>query len=244
MLLYFSQSLRSFWKQILWAPSDCLTKVLHFGKPWEGLRHFVFCILCFYFGFIKKPKGKVSNWTLIQEKSSIINRIKADVGKLCVATRGDPGGAAYAERYKVLLMGSGQANYQGLNQKLSRCPSFSGYIPLFDRKKRIIGIEPWRELNGTIFLGKYGITHRCHKQGFLLKFTRDNKRWLQWLYEARRRYGLVVLDHAITSNHICRLQKDGWVFGKEKRRSLGDWVWRSWGRIWPEMLTGNSRLYP
>jgi hypothetical protein len=30
----------------------------------SGLRsipHFVFCILCFYFGFIKKPKGKVSN---------------------------------------------------------------------------------------------------------------------------------------------------------------------------------------
>ena len=29
------------------------------------------------------------------------------------------------------------------------------------------------------------ITHRCHKQEFLLKFARGRKRWLQWLFEAK-----------------------------------------------------------
>jgi len=43
------------------------------------------------------------------------------------------------------------------------------------------------------------VTHRCHKREFLLKFAKDRKRWLQWLYEARRRYGLVVLNYAVTS---------------------------------------------
>ena len=32
-------------------------------------------------------------------------------------------------------------------------------------------------------------TSRCHKREFLLKFTKDRRRWLQWLFEARRRYG-------------------------------------------------------
>ena len=46
------------------------------------------------------------------------------------------------------------------------------------------------------------ITHRCHKREFLLKFAKDRKRWLQWLYEAKKRYGLVILNYAVTSNHI------------------------------------------
>ena len=29
------------------------------------------------------------------------------------------------------------------------------------------------------------ITHRCHKKEFLLKFARDRRRWLQWLFEAK-----------------------------------------------------------
>jgi len=29
------------------------------------------------------------------------------------------------------------------------------------------------------------ITHRCHKKEFLLKFAKDRKRWLHWLFEAR-----------------------------------------------------------
>ena len=52
------------------------------------------------------------------------------------------------------------------------------------------------------------ITHRCHKKEFLLKFARDRRRWLHWLYEAKRRYGLCVLNYVVTSNHIHLLVKD------------------------------------
>lgn len=54
------------------------------------------------------------------------------------------------------------------------------------------------------------ITHRCHKREFLLKFTKDQHRWLQWLFEARRRFGLTVLNYMVTSNHIHLI-----VFDKE-----------------------------
>ena len=43
------------------------------------------------------------------------------------------------------------------------------------------------------------ITHRCHKREFLLKFARDRRRWMHWLFEARKRYGLTVLNHMVTS---------------------------------------------
>ena len=46
------------------------------------------------------------------------------------------------------------------------------------------------------------ITHRCHKKEFLLKFDKDKKRWIYWLFEAKKRYGLCVLNYMVTSNHI------------------------------------------
>lgn len=46
------------------------------------------------------------------------------------------------------------------------------------------------------------ITHRCHKKEFLLKFARDRKRYLAWLHQAKKRYGLKVLNYMVTSNHI------------------------------------------
>ncbi|WP_136806493.1 transposase [Desulfosediminicola flagellatus] len=52
------------------------------------------------------------------------------------------------------------------------------------------------------------ITHRCHKQEFLLKFEKDRKRWRHWLYKAKKRYGLCVLDYIITSNHVHLLVMD------------------------------------
>jgi REP-associated tyrosine transposase len=52
------------------------------------------------------------------------------------------------------------------------------------------------------------ITHRCHRKQFLLKFAKDRTRWLLWLFEARRRYGLAVLNYAVTSNHIRLLVCD------------------------------------
>jgi putative transposase len=52
------------------------------------------------------------------------------------------------------------------------------------------------------------ITHRCHKKEFLLKFGRDRRRWLQWLFEAKKRFGLSVLNYMVTSNHIHLLVGD------------------------------------
>jgi putative transposase len=52
------------------------------------------------------------------------------------------------------------------------------------------------------------ITHRCHERQFLLRFTRDRRAWVYWLYQARRRYGLCVLNYVVTSNHIHLLVKD------------------------------------
>ena len=52
------------------------------------------------------------------------------------------------------------------------------------------------------------LTHRCHKKEFLLKFGRDRRRWLWWLFEAKKRYGLSVLSYTVTSNHIHLLVRD------------------------------------
>jgi putative transposase len=52
------------------------------------------------------------------------------------------------------------------------------------------------------------ITHRCHKKEFLLKFAKDRRRWRVWLFEAKKRYGLCVLNYVATSNHIHLLVRD------------------------------------
>ena len=46
------------------------------------------------------------------------------------------------------------------------------------------------------------ITERCHRKEFLLKFVRDRRAWMGWLYRARKRFGLCVLDYTVTSNHV------------------------------------------
>ena len=52
------------------------------------------------------------------------------------------------------------------------------------------------------------ITHRCHEREFLLRFGRDRRRWMQWLFESRKRYGLCILNFMATSNHIHLLVFD------------------------------------
>jgi putative transposase len=52
------------------------------------------------------------------------------------------------------------------------------------------------------------ITHRCHKREFLLKFSKDRHWYLQWLYHARRRYGLSILNYLVTSNHAHLLVEE------------------------------------
>jgi putative transposase len=46
------------------------------------------------------------------------------------------------------------------------------------------------------------ITHGCHKREFLLKFAWDRRRWLEWLLEAERRYGVSILNYSVSSNRI------------------------------------------
>ena len=53
------------------------------------------------------------------------------------------------------------------------------------------------------------ITHRCHKKEFLLKFAKDRRSWHSWLFEAKKRFGLCVLNYLVTSNHIHLLVRDG-----------------------------------
>jgi REP element-mobilizing transposase RayT len=36
----------------------------------------------------------------------------------------------------------------------------------------------------------------------LLKFGKDRTAWIQWLFKAKKRYGLEVLNYTVTSNHI------------------------------------------
>ncbi len=52
------------------------------------------------------------------------------------------------------------------------------------------------------------ITHRCHEKSFLLKFARDRRAYLGWLFEAKKRFGLCVFNYVVTSNHIHLLLKD------------------------------------
>ena len=46
------------------------------------------------------------------------------------------------------------------------------------------------------------LTHRCHKREFLLKFSKDRTRWMELLFEAKKRYQLSILNFIVTSNHI------------------------------------------
>ena len=52
------------------------------------------------------------------------------------------------------------------------------------------------------------ITHRCHRREFLLRFARDRRRWRHWLFQARKCFGLCMLNYVATSNHVHLLAKD------------------------------------
>ena len=52
------------------------------------------------------------------------------------------------------------------------------------------------------------ITHRCHKQEFLLKFAHTRQRYTYWLYQARKRFDVEILNYIITSNHIHLIVRD------------------------------------
>jgi len=49
------------------------------------------------------------------------------------------------------------------------------------------------------------------KKQFLLKFSRDRRRYLHWVFKANKRFDLSVLNYMETSNHVHLLLKDtGW----------------------------------
>jgi putative transposase len=52
------------------------------------------------------------------------------------------------------------------------------------------------------------ITHRCHQRDCLLQAQRDRRCWLYWLYEARKRFSLCVLNYIVTRNHVHLLVRD------------------------------------
>ncbi len=52
------------------------------------------------------------------------------------------------------------------------------------------------------------LTHRCHKKEFLLKFSKDRSRWVELLFEAKKRFKLSVLNFTVTSNHIHLIVAD------------------------------------
>ena len=81
------------------------------------------------------------------------------------------------------------------------------------------------------------ITHRCHKRGFLLKFAKDRRRWIQWLYQAKKRHrSLSVLDYMVTSNHIHLL-----VFDNGGRNIIPDSIKLVAGRTGQEYNLRKSR---
>lgn len=53
------------------------------------------------------------------------------------------------------------------------------------------------------------LPNRCHEREFLLKFGRDRNRWGSWLFAARKRCGLSVLNYMGTSNHVPLLVFSG-----------------------------------
>ena len=60
------------------------------------------------------------------------------------------------------------------------------------------------------------ITHRCHKREFLLKFAKDRRRWLQWLFEAKKRYGVAILNY----NEIQQPRNKNIIIDYERLRKL------------------------
>jgi REP element-mobilizing transposase RayT len=58
-------------------------------------------------------------------------------------------------------------------------------------------------------LNNFGIRGTGSGQEYQLKFAKDRRRWLEWLFEAKKRYGFSILDYMVTSNHVHLLVSGG-----------------------------------
>ena len=93
------------------------------------------------------------------------------------------------------------------------------------------------------------LTHRCHERQFLLQFRHDRQVWRGWLFEARNRLGLGVLDYMATSNHVHLLvdEREGGRRGHTRIDAVGGGAgragvqsaeaegWRLLGRSLPDL---------
>lgn len=52
------------------------------------------------------------------------------------------------------------------------------------------------------------ITHRCHNRDFLFRSIDDRTYWMRWLFHAKNRFDISVLNYIVTSNHIHLLVSD------------------------------------
>jgi len=84
--------------------------------------------------------------------------------------------------------------------------------------------------------------HRCHKREFLLRFSKDRHRYLQWLYQARERYGLMILNYTVTSMPI-RLTQIG-AYGMIPRISDCPRTLLDFQRLFADGLRPASGAYP
>ena len=85
------------------------------------------------------------------------------------------------------------------------------------------------------------LTHRCHKREFLLKFARDRRRWIHWLYEARKRYGVTVLNYMVTSNRETALPS---AARTTCERSNSSWASGAKAAKWPPAASNSSSGRP
>jgi len=52
------------------------------------------------------------------------------------------------------------------------------------------------------------LTHRCHKKEYLFKFSKDRHQWMKYLYKVKNKFGLIILNYMVTSNHVHLLVYD------------------------------------
>ena len=80
------------------------------------------------------------------------------------------------------------------------------------------------------------LTHRCHKREFLLKFGRDRQRWVEWLFQSKKQFGLTLLDYIVTSNHVHLL-----VCDSDRAECIADSIQLIAGRTGQEYNQRKSR---
>ena len=97
---------------------------------------------------------------------------------------------------KLLELGSHDIGFTGLDWVLETSADVEELMDLKFDPVKIVAAVPDAMVNEIV--------------GDLFKtnFARDRRRWLQWLFEAKNRYGSRILNYMVTSNHIHLLVVD------------------------------------